>query len=74
LGFSFEHSSKERTLIESPNLQAVFTPSSHSYLKSFNANTVIFAEVTTSFMSFHHDGLLIFEKKVLVYQHFVIYP
>ncbi|CAF1130601.1 unnamed protein product [Rotaria sordida] len=63
LGFSFEHSSKERTLIGSPNLQPVLAPSSYSYLKPFRANTVIIAEVTTSFLTFHNDHLLLCEKK-----------
>ncbi|CAF4989569.1 unnamed protein product, partial [Rotaria magnacalcarata] len=63
LGFSFEHSSKERTLIESPNLQAISARSSYNYLKPFHANTVIIAEVTTSFLSFHNDDLSLCEKK-----------
>ncbi|CAF3888835.1 unnamed protein product [Rotaria sp. Silwood1] len=63
LGFSFEHSSQERKLIQSPNLEATSASSSYSSLPSFNANTVIFAEVTTSFLTFHHDDLSICEKK-----------
>ncbi|CAF4201137.1 unnamed protein product [Rotaria magnacalcarata] len=63
LGFSFEHSSKERTLIESPNLQAISARSSYNYLKPFHENTVIIAEVTTSFLSFHNDDLSLCEKK-----------
>ncbi|CAF5006173.1 unnamed protein product [Rotaria sp. Silwood1] len=63
LGFHFEHSSQERKLIQSPNLEATSASSSYSSLPSFNANTVIFAEVTTSFLTFHHDDLSICEKK-----------
>ncbi|CAM4946611.1 unnamed protein product [Rotaria socialis] len=63
LGFSFEHSSKERTLIASPNLQAISALSSYSFVKPFQANTVIIAEVTTSFLSFHNDDLSLCEKK-----------
>ena len=31
LGFGFEHSSNERTIIESPNLDAISAPSSYTY-------------------------------------------
>jgi hypothetical protein len=65
LGFCFEHSSTERALIESPNLEAVSAASSYTYLKPLKANTLILAEVTTSFLTFHNDDLLIYEKKVL---------
>jgi len=70
LGFGFEKTSEERGLIQSPNTEPVNTTSSGTYITSFNANTIICGEVTTSNISFNENDLLFLEK--VSYNFFII--
>ncbi|CAF4386543.1 unnamed protein product, partial [Rotaria sp. Silwood2] len=64
LGFAFEHTKEQRRIIKSSNIESVNTTSSGNYLGSFEANTIICGEVTTSTLTFNNNDLLLLEKNI----------
>ncbi|CAF4836489.1 unnamed protein product, partial [Rotaria sp. Silwood2] len=46
------------------NIESVNTTSSGNYLGSFEANTIIWGEVTTSTLTFNNNDLLLLEKNI----------
>jgi hypothetical protein len=62
LGFGFEETKIIKSKFKSPELLPSSTNSSYSFIKPFQANTIIVAEVTTSIIDFDKKELIKLEQ------------